>query len=123
MIDDQQALVVRVMVLADTAEAATPSARVVREKIEPYGFVNSHKIEKYWKMPELFEVYFLLGLHPDTSEVFNKVLDSLGDGWDRHLVDESQAWAVWTPEMGRFCCDDARWAYVEWFPGSSMVNE
>lgn len=119
----RQVMVVRVMVLADSAEAATPSAKFVREKIEAYGVVASHNIERYWKMPELFEIYFLLHLTSESCDPFNKVLDFLGEGWDRHFVDERQAWAVWTLEMGRFCTTDARWANVECFPASSLVND
>jgi hypothetical protein len=60
--DQQQIVVVRVMVLADSAEDAAPAAEFVRKTIEPYGRITRHEIERYWKVPELQEIYFLLEL-------------------------------------------------------------
>lgn len=50
------------MVLADSAEDVAPAAEFVRKTIEPYGRITRHEIERYWKVPELQEIYFLLEL-------------------------------------------------------------
>lgn len=117
--ENRHNIVVRVMVGADSVDTAQPLAAIIEERIRPFGLITRRQIERYWKIPEWFEIDFVLHLPSASNETFDSVLAAIADGWDRHVLGEGEAWAVWTPQTGSFCFPDARWANVEYYPDSA----
>ena len=72
---------------------------------------------RYWKIPELFEVN--IDFRPSTGleSAYDRILASLGEGWERHDISHHEQWAVWNPKEGcSFFSSRVRWANVERFP-------
>ncbi|MHB8865491.1 MAG: hypothetical protein ACYC6N_24205 [Pirellulaceae bacterium] len=72
-------------------DAAQPLVAVVEERIGPFGFISKRQIERYWKIPEWFEIDFVLHLPSARIETFDSILAAIADGWVRHALDEGEA--------------------------------
>ena len=95
----------------------------VEARITLFGGVRQSGMQRYWKIPEWFELLFTLQPSTDPELAFNGILSSLGDGWERHEISAEEQWAVWNPtQSSAFFSPHIRWANVERFPESSVVS-
>ncbi len=119
---------IAIRVFLDSSEQAKAAAfaETVRERLAPFADIIRLETKRYWKIPEWSELLVIAQVPttPDVGSVFNNILSTLGDGWEKHgASDEQYQWAVWNPKPDcTFCCQLVRWANVELFPGTEHTH-
>ena len=111
------------MLLWTALMKAVPVENTVQARIARFGSIKQSETKHYWKVHECFQ--FNLNLAPSTAPetAFDAILASLGDGWERHDISDEEQWAVWNrKEESRFFALHVRWAHVERFPESAVVQ-
>lgn len=95
----------------------------VQVKIAAFGKVKASETKRYWKISELFEIFFSLQpeMHPELA--YESILSSLGAGWEHHEISDKEQRAVCNPGKGStFFSPYVRWANLERFPESAIVS-
>lgn len=103
-------LLLRVFVEVGSQDEASKVAVRIANLVGGFSSITHRTIEKYWKIPEYYELFFRLKPFEDGTSAYEKGLKILGDGW----ISVNSTESVWTPdEGGRFGIDDVRWASFE----------
>lgn len=100
--------------VADAGDLTVISERL-KAVLRPFGEVGRPEVNRYWKVPAYFEVYFRMIVEPEAVARFGDILEAFGTGWlSRGSPDEP--WAVWNHgPLATFFSPDVRWANVECF--------
>jgi hypothetical protein len=116
-------ITLRLMAELSDEAAARHFEDTVQARIAVFGSIKQSETKRYWKIPEWFEVNFSLQPSDDPELVYDGILSSLGEGWERHDISNEVLWAVWNPNDGnRFFSSSVRWANVERFPESAVIS-
>lgn|ERR1022692_738027 len=116
-------ITLRLMAELSDEAAARHFEDTVQARIAVFGSIKQSETKRYWKIPEWFEVNFSLQPSDDPELVYDGILSSLGEGWERHDISNEVQWAVWNPNDGnRFFSSSVRWANVERFPESAVIS-
>ena len=102
-------LILRIFFAVSTEEAAAQMMARLVQMVEPHASVTRTTTERYWKIPEYFEVTIYIAPTSDPATLFDKLLRLIGAGWIR-TGDDSEWGAVWTKEMS----SEARLANMQW---------
>ena len=99
---DRFLIFLRIFAETDDPSVAIDLAGVIVEKAGRYGWVRTRPVERYWKIPEFYEV--AIELRPDggSSAAYEGVLADLAAGWERHGSQED-LWAIWNPTAEGYC--------------------
>lgn len=103
----------RLFVEARDCAEAQPIADSVIAKAQAFGDVRQHEIERYWKIPEYYEVSLEIYPREQAADAFTHIMASLASGWECH-GQGNEIWAVWSssPE-NKFVSTNVRWANLE----------
>lgn len=78
----KQYLTLRLFVEVDDQKDAEHYYNIICKTIEPYCIETSHKIERYWKIPEHFEIFLIMSHKNDLFQDYEKIKNLLGTGWE-----------------------------------------
>lgn len=80
------------------------------EKLLGHGKVSIKSIEKYWKIPEYYEVSIVVSSEELTLDALSVIAHDLGSGW----VVDNISYMIWTPSThSNFIINEVRWAQLE----------
>lgn len=116
-------ITVKLMAELPDGAAALHFEKTVQAKIADFGSLTQSETKRYWKIPEWFEVIFTLQPSTVPESAYEGILSSLGEGWERHDISIEERWAIWNPKEGsRFFSSGVRWANVECFPETAVIQ-
>lgn len=95
-------IALRLFAETDDLEVADDLASVVVARAGRFGEVRTRPVERYWKIPEYFEVDIELHLDGEVSAAYEGVLADLATGWERHGSPD-EPWAIWNPSSECQC--------------------
>lgn len=100
----------RLFVEIDTEELALEIAKKIVTLISEFAKVENQSIEKYWKIPEYYEIFFKLNSVQNIHRDYSSILEKLGSGWEPSNKYES----IWNPGgESKFIIEEVRWAHLE----------
>ena len=102
-------LSLRLFFEAQTESEALDFVNTLLPVLSESGRVIEKIIQKYWKIPEYFEIFF----HIETEEMsdsYSKVLKELGTGWNE-LNQYESVWNDWAE--GKLLDKRIKWAHLE----------
>ena len=110
-----QQIILRLFAETDDPSVAYYIAGVVESKAGKLGAVQSRPVERYWKIPEYYEVGIVLRPDGAAIDAVECILAQLATGWDRH-GSESDLWAIWNPSEDGSCFSSlVRWISLNMF--------
>ncbi|WZO99895.1 Imm31 family immunity protein [Isosphaeraceae bacterium EP7] len=92
----------RLFAETDDPRVANDIAAMIESKAGKLGGVQTQPVERYWKIPEYYEVSIDLRPDDETIVAVECMLAELATGWDRH-GSGSDLWAIWTPSEEGLC--------------------
>jgi len=100
-------------------------ASLARAMLADHGRIcRADRVQRYWKIPEYFEIFLVLQPGAASQAAFNSIMDALATGWDVHRFETGGDWAVWNPSASAiFHLPKVRWANVECFRESAPPHE
>ena len=100
----------------DTAQAEDLLESEIVPTIARHARVGDRTIERYWKIPEWFELTLHLQPLGDPREAYDRVVGLAGDGWTS-CDDAPGGDTVWNPTpRSTFLAPEVRWAHLQlWF--------
>lgn len=101
---------------AVTDEAgATLICQDVERRLSCHGKIaRSDPPQRYWKIPEYWEVFVEFRPEKPVPLAFDDVLSELGSGWEVHRLADGGSWAVWNAgPQSTFVIPAIRWANLE----------
>lgn len=108
----QQFILLRIFAEEPSEELARRNvASRVGELTKKYANIFDVKIEKYWKIPQYFEIAIRFSPLDEVDSVFNKIISILGTGWQMQQPSES----IWNYSSygSDFALNSVRWAHIE----------
>jgi hypothetical protein len=106
-------ITLRLFAETDDPSVANDIAGVVESKAGKLGGVQTRPVERYWKIPEYYEVGIDLRPNGEAIAAVECMLAELATGWDRH-GSGSDLWAIWNPsEEGRCFSSLVRWMSLD----------
>ena len=116
--DDRAAkLLLRVFVeTGDTAQAEDLLENEIVPSLARHARIADHTIERYWKIPDWFELTLHLQPLGDPQEAYERVVGLADAGWTS-CDDAPGGDTVWNPSPGStFVTPQVRWAHLQvWF--------
>lgn len=111
---DALRLLLRVFLeVEDEARARDVLRSVIEPTLAPHAGLRDVTIERYWKMPEWFEITADLDPLYDPMAVYDRLLALAEAGWTRS-DDRSSRDAVWNPVSGALLlAPEVRWAHLQ----------
>lgn len=95
-------VVLRLFAATDDPTVADDLAGVIASKAGKFGGVQTRPVERYWKIPEWYEVDIELCPAGEAIVAYEGMLAELANGWERHGSPE-EPWAVWNPSATGRC--------------------
>ena len=95
-------VVLRLFAAIDDPSVADDLAGLVASKAGKFGGVQTRPVERYWKIPEYYEVGIELRPDGEASAAYEGLLAELATGWERHGSPE-EPWAIWNPSAEGRC--------------------
>ncbi|MBS9783633.1 MAG: hypothetical protein KGV46_03670 [Pasteurella sp.] len=100
-------LFLRVFIEVQDDMQALTVANLLEKKLMNCCNLSILKVEKYWKIPEYFEVTF--DIYKEDNEI-NTITDLIGYGWD--IYGNTYIWDI-KNKQSSFISDKIRWASLE----------
>lgn len=112
MIDNR--IICRLCVDTSDEHEAERVASLAKAVLAEHGRICKADTRRYWKIPDCFEMLFVLQPAVTTKAVFTNILTALATGWEVHAFRNGSDWAVWNPSCdAAFTLPSVRWAHVE----------
>ena len=103
-------LFLRLFVEVDTEASALEIDRKVISLISKFVSIESQSIQKYWKIPEYYEIFLKLNSLYNLRDTYQEILKILASGWEQHDEYEN----IWNPGPGKkFALEEVKWAHLE----------
>ncbi len=103
-------LFLRLFTEVDTEASALEVAKRIIALIIKFAKVENQSVQKYWKIPEYYEIFFKLSSLHNLPEDYQSILEILGTGWEQASDYES----IWNPGDGKkFFVEEVKWAHLE----------
>ena len=115
-------LILRLMAEVGSETEAREVIDSIAPEIEACGKIEEQEIERYWKIPEYYEI--TLSVYPRVESSLRESFDCLialsGSGWEfgdsteESLHAGESAWAVWNPSSGQtLLSPTVRWVHLQ----------
>ncbi len=92
-------------------EDAKKVADEIKAVTDKYCSLLDLTINRYWKIPEYFEIFMRLSASSNSSEAYKSIVSSLGEGWEEQ---QPLSESIWNYEDGNsLIIDSIRWAHLE----------
>lgn len=94
-------IVLRLFAATHDMRVADDLAGVVASKASRFGAVQTRPVERYWKIPEYYEVGIFLHPNGEALAAFEGMLAELATGWNRAWPEDP--WPTWKPSAEGRC--------------------
>jgi hypothetical protein len=90
-------LFLRLFVETSDSKEAHQIAGQVKTLIEKHANIKKIKVEEYWKIPEDYEIFFLMDPKRTPEACFNNIMNSLAEGWAEIVIapEDYTYFAIW----------------------------
>lgn len=100
----------RLFAEADSEKTASEIRQVLIESIGTFSSVEDSAVQRYWKIPNYYEIFLKLAPANGVEEDFLKIRNKLGRGWEQ----QGEFECIWNPnETNFFSIKKVKWAHLE----------